>query len=101
MRGYLDFLEEAYLLRFLHPYHSNVKKRLVKAPRMYWWDSGLLNALLGVKTYDQLLEHPSVVWSWEGFVVEQVASTIRMLDGVADFLWQKKCGEQLVTSGDR
>ena len=87
VRGYLDFLEGAYLLRFLHPYHANVKKRLVKAPRMYWRDSGLLHALLGVKTYDQLLEHPSVGWSWEGFVVEQVVSTIRMLGGAADFFY--------------
>lgn len=87
VRGYLDFLEGAYLLRFLHPYHANVKKRLVKAPRMYWRDSGLLHALLGVKTYDQLLEHPSVGWSWEGFVVEQVVSTIRMLGDAADFFY--------------
>ena len=54
---------------------------------MYWRDSGLLHALLGVKTYDQLLEHPSVGWSWEGFVVEQVVSTIRMLGGAADFFY--------------
>jgi predicted AAA+ superfamily ATPase len=87
VRGYLDFLEGAYLLRFLHPYHANVRKRLVKAPRVYWRDSGLLHALLGVKSYDQLLEHPSVGFSWEGFVVEQVISTIRMLGIAADFFY--------------
>jgi predicted AAA+ superfamily ATPase len=87
VRGYLDFLEGAYLLRFLHPYHANVRKRLVKAPRVYWRDSGLLHALLGVKSYDQLLEHPSVGFSWEGFVVEQVISTIRMLGMAADFFY--------------
>lgn len=87
VRGYLDFLEGAYLLRFLQPYHVNLKKRLVKAPRMYWRDSGLLHALLGVKTFEQLMEHPSVGWSWEGFVVEQVVSTIRMLGIPADFFY--------------
>lgn len=87
VRRYLDFLEGAYLLRFLQPYHANVRKRLVKAPRVYWRDSGLLHALLGVKSYDQLLEHPSVGFSWEGFVVEQVISTIRMLGMTADFFY--------------
>jgi predicted AAA+ superfamily ATPase len=87
VRSYLDFLEGAYLLRFLQPYYVNLKKRLVKAPRMYWRDSGLLHALLGVKTYEQLLEHPSVGWSWEGFVVEQLVSTIRLLGIPADFFY--------------
>jgi predicted AAA+ superfamily ATPase len=87
VRSYLDFLEGAYLLRFLQPYYVNLKKRLVKAPRMYWRDPGLLHALLGVKTYEQLLEHPSVGWSWEGFVVEQLVSTIRLLGIPADFFY--------------
>jgi predicted AAA+ superfamily ATPase len=87
VRGYLDFLEGAYLLRFLQPFHANIKKRLVKAPRMYWRDSGLLHSLLGIKNQDQLWEHPSVGWSWEGFVVEQIVSTVRMLGIGADFFY--------------
>lgn len=87
VRGYLDFFEGAYLLRLLQPFHANLRKRLVKAPRMYWRDSGLLHALLGVKSFDQLLEHPLVGWSWEGFVLEQLVSTIRLLGIGADFYY--------------
>lgn len=87
VRSYLDFLEAAYLLRFLPPYHVNIRKRLVKAPRMYWRDSGLLHALLGVRTAEQLLDHPSVGWSWEGLVIEQIISTLRMLGVQADFFY--------------
>jgi predicted AAA+ superfamily ATPase len=74
-------------LRFLQPFHANIKKRLVKAPRMYWRDSGLLHSQLGIKNPDQLWDHPSVGWSWEGFVVEQVVSTVRMLGIGADFFY--------------
>lgn len=87
VRGYLDFLEGAYLLRLLNPYHGNVRKRLVKAPRLYWRDSGLLHALWGVKSFDQLLDHPSVGWSWEGFVLEQIISTIKTSGVNADFYY--------------
>lgn len=74
VRSYIDFLEGAYLLRTLPPLHANIRKRLVKAPKLYWRDSGLLHGLMGVKSYDQLLIQPWVGASWEGFVVEQIIS---------------------------
>jgi len=73
---YLDFLEQVYLLRRLRPYHANIKKRLVKSPKVYWRDTGLLHSLLGVNNFDQLLNQPWVGHSWEGFVIEQILNCL-------------------------
>jgi len=72
VNSYLDFLEGAFLLRRLPPWLPNLKKRLVRSPRIYWRDSGLLHALLGVGDADDLLHQPWVGASWEGFVIGQV-----------------------------
>jgi predicted AAA+ superfamily ATPase len=60
------------LLRKLPPWHSNLGKRLVKSPKLYVRDSGLLHALLGLSTHDALLAHPVVGHSWECFVIENL-----------------------------
>jgi uncharacterized protein len=73
--AYLDFLEGAFLVRRLPPLEANLRKRLVKAPRLYWRDSGVLHSLLRVSATDDLLAHPSVGASWEGFVIEQILTT--------------------------
>jgi predicted AAA+ superfamily ATPase len=70
--AHTDFLEGAYLVRRLPPLHANLKKRLVKSPKLYWRDSGLLHALLGVTDPKQLLDQPWVGASWEGYVIEQM-----------------------------
>jgi len=72
--SYLDYLEQAYLIRRLPPYHSNIKKRLIKSPKIYWRDSGLLHSLLNatIHTMDDLLSQPWVGVSWEGWVIEQI-----------------------------
>jgi len=67
---YLDMLGDLMLLRKLPPWHSNLGKRLVKSPKVYVRDSGLLHALLGLATHDALLAHPVVGNSWEGFAIE-------------------------------
>jgi predicted AAA+ superfamily ATPase len=67
---YLDVLGNLMLLRKLAPWHSHVGKRLVKSPKIYLRDSGLLHALLGLNSHDALLSHPVVGNSWEGFVIE-------------------------------
>jgi len=74
VRRYLDILEETFIIRQLQPYHANTKKRLIKAPKVYIRDSGLCHALLRISTFDDLLGHPSIGASWEGFVIEQVAA---------------------------
>lgn len=69
---YLDHLEAAYLIRRLPPFHANLRKRLVKAPRVYWRDSGLLHALLRLAPGEDPLGLPWAGASWEGFVIEQI-----------------------------
>ena len=71
VNSYLDYLEGAFLTRRLYPYNANIKKRLVKGPKVYWRDSGLLHALLNVPDERALLAQPWVGASWEGFVIEQ------------------------------
>lgn len=69
---YIDLLVDLLLVRRLPPFHANVGKRLVKSPKTYVRDSGLLHALLGIETHDALLGHPVVGPSWEGFVIENL-----------------------------
>ena len=68
--SYLDLLVDLLLVRRLEPWHSNAGKRLVKSPRVYVRDSGLVHALLGLGTLDEVLGHPIAGASWEGFVIE-------------------------------
>ena len=81
---YLDYLEGAFLVRRLQPYFANLKKRLVKSPKIYWRDTGLLHALLRTSNYDQLLSQPWVGASWEGFVIEQTLCVLSHIDRRAD-----------------
>lgn len=69
---YVDFLEGAYLIRRMAPFHANLKKRLVKAPKLYWRDSGLAHALLGVESDRHLLAQPWVGASFECHAIEQI-----------------------------
>jgi len=73
---YLYFLENVYLIRVLQPWHVNVKKRLVKSPKVYLRDSGLLHASLGIDSYDILKNNLHVGASWEGFVIEQTGMVL-------------------------
>ena len=72
VRRYLDILTDAMMVRQLRPWFANLRKRQVKAPKIYLRDSGLLHQLLGIATERELLTHPRVGASWEGFVLEQV-----------------------------
>jgi predicted AAA+ superfamily ATPase len=71
-RRHLDLLADALMIRQLQPFHANLRKRQVKAPKVYVRDSGLLHRLLGIGSAKALLSHPKAGASWEGFVVEQV-----------------------------
>ena len=64
------------LLRRLEPYHANLGKRLVKSPKVYVRDSGLLHSLLGIQAVNDLLGHPSTGASWEGFCIEQICGLL-------------------------
>lgn len=69
---YIDLLADLMLVRRLPPYFVNVGKRLVKTPKVYIRDSGVLHSLLGLGSYDELLSHPVVGASWEGFAIENL-----------------------------
>lgn len=74
--NYIDILTDLLLVRRLEPWHENVKKRLVKSPRCYIRDSGILHRLLGIDSYDELLSNPVLGKSWEGFAVGNILSVL-------------------------
>ncbi|WP_457554245.1 ATP-binding protein [Desulfobacula sp.] len=73
---YLDAIQQTLLVRRLQPFHKNLGKRLIKSPKVYIRDAGLLHALLGIKNRQQLLGHPVKGTSWEILVIEQLASCL-------------------------
>lgn len=76
VQHYLDILEATYMLRRLPPLQANLGKRLVKSPKVYLRDSGILHALLGITSLNDLAGHPVVGASWEGWVLEQIVQLI-------------------------
>ena len=72
IRKYIDLLEQTFLVRVLAPYFGNIKKRLVKSPKVYIRDSGLLHALLSIETMEDLFAHPIYGASFEGFIIENI-----------------------------
>ncbi|MDD5091783.1 MAG: ATP-binding protein [Candidatus Wallbacteria bacterium] len=80
VNSYLDFLAGSYLIRKLQPFHANIGKRLVKSPKVYWRDSGLLHSQFNIKSLPLLLDQPWVGASWEGFAIEQILGTLSASD---------------------
>ena len=90
---WLDQLTSSLMLRRLEPYHTNLGKRLVKSPRIYVRDSGLLHSLLGIREVNDLLGHPSTGASWDGFCIEQICS--RLPDGAMVSFYRTAAGAEL------
>jgi len=76
IKNYIDFLSEAFIIRILPPYYHNTKKRLIKAPKVYIRDVGIFHALAGISSMNELEFHPKIGESWEGYVIEQVISSL-------------------------
>lgn len=76
IKHYVDTLAGTFMLRKLPPYHANLEKRLVKTPKLYIADSGMLCALLNIQTYSDLLGHPIAGFAWEGFVLQNILATV-------------------------
>ncbi|MCB0579614.1 MAG: ATP-binding protein [Phaeodactylibacter sp.] len=93
VRRYLDFLESAFLIRRLQPYHFNIKKRLVKSPKIYIRDTGILHALLNIGGTQQLLGHPVVGGSWEAYVLQEVYA--RLLQRTELFFYRTQDGTEV------
>ena len=92
VRRYLDFLTDAFLVRQMPPWHENLGKRQVKAPKVYIRDSGILHALLQLGSAEAVLAHPKAGASWEGFVVEQVLHQVRPAEA---YFWATHQGAEL------
>lgn len=73
---YIDLLVDLLLVRKIRPYATNTKKRLVKSPKIFVRDSGIAHTLLNISSYDDLLGHPVLGKSWEGFVIENIVSVL-------------------------
>ncbi|HEV7351323.1 ATP-binding protein [Telluribacter sp.] len=92
-RRYIDLLEDLLLIRTLLPWSGNVGKRLVKSPKVYIRDSGLTHALLNLTSLDDLLGHPVVGASWEGFVLENLLSCLP--DGFTPWFYRTSAGAEI------
>jgi predicted AAA+ superfamily ATPase len=92
VRRYLDLLEGVFMVRQLQPWHANLKKRQVKAPKIYLRDCGLLHYLLGLRNEGDLLTHPGCGASWEGYVIEEALSAIQPDEA---YFWATHNGAEL------
>ncbi|MGE4243322.1 ATP-binding protein [Ramlibacter sp.] len=92
VRRYLDILTQTLMVRQLQPWHENLGKRQVKAPKIYFRDTGLLHALMGIRSFTELLSHPKAGASWEGFALEQV---LRMAKPDHAWFWATHQGAEL------
>lgn len=72
MRGYVDILTDTLMVRQLQPWYENISKRQVKSPKIYFRDSGMFHSFIGVKNKTDLLSHPKLGASWEGFALEEI-----------------------------
>jgi len=93
MASYIDLFVDLFLLRRLEPFHVNTSKRLVKSPRIYLRDSGLLHQLLGLGTIEQLLGYSRMGASWEGFVIENIIASLP--EGVRPSFYRSAAGAEI------
>jgi uncharacterized protein len=91
--NYLDLMTDLLLVRRLQPWHANIGKRLIKTPKTYVRDSGLVHALLRIGTHDDLLSHPVLGASWEGFVIENLLATAP--DGTEPYFYRTNAGAEI------
>ncbi len=92
IRSYIDILTGTYMVRQLQPWHENISKRQVKAPKIYMRDSGIFHSLMNVGDAQALLAHPKSGASWEGFALEQVLRTLQLTEA---YFWRAHSGAEL------
>ena len=94
VRNYLDTLEATFMVRVLKPWFANTSKRQVKSPKVYLRDSGILHQLLGIRSRENLLRHPKLGASWEGYILENLISHLQ-LDERECFFWAAHTGSEI------
>ena len=93
-RRYLDVLSGTFLIRQLQPWYYNTKKRLVKRPKIYFRDTGILHALFSLPDYEDVARHPKLGASWEGFALEELIRYLNLREEEA-FFWAVHTGAEL------
>ena len=91
-KRYLDILTSTFMMRQLQPWHENLGKRQVKAPKIYFRDSGIFHSLIGIRNESDLFTHPKLGASWEGYAIEE---TIRSLEPDQAYFWATHAGAEL------
>lgn len=91
-RRYLDLLQDLFMVRQLQPWFTNIGKRQVKSPKIYFRDTGLLHYLLGIKSADELAIHPRMGASWEGYALEEI---IKATQPDEAYFWATHSGAEL------
>lgn len=94
VRKYIDILEATFMLRILHSWHLNIKKRLVKQPKIYIRDSGIFHSLQSIATHKQLLSHSKLGASWEGFALERLCQHINKRNNKV-YYWRTHNGAEI------
>ncbi len=94
VRRYLDLLTSVFVVRQLQPWFENISKRQVRSPKVYIGDSGILHALLGLTGRNDIVSHPKVGASWEGFIIQQIAHLLRVAPEHC-FHWSTHTGAEL------
>jgi len=93
---YVDILEQTFLVRKLPPFSANIRKRLVKSPKVYFRDTGLLHYFLGIRDEPTLEVHPARGLSWEAFIIDQLISAYqRLAAGSQAFFWRTAQGDEV------
>lgn len=92
IKSYLDILTGTYMVRQLQPWHENISKRQVKAPKIYIRDSGIFHSLQTIESMKVLQSHPKLGASWEGFALEQILRILNITDG---YFWSTYSGAEL------
>ncbi len=94
VKRYVDLLTDALVVWQLKPWYQNIRKRQVKAPKVYIKDSGILHGLLGIQTFSGLENHPKIGASWEGFVLSEILSQLN-IDSDDAYFWATHSGAEL------
>jgi len=93
---YVDILDQTFLIRKLPPYFANIGKRLVKSPKLYFRDSGLLHFFIGIHSASVLDTHPARGMSWEGFVIDQLVSIFHRTEPSSQpYFWRTSQGHEI------
>ena len=93
VKKYVDFLEHSFVVRRLEPFYTNIGKRLVKSPKLYIRDTGVLHSILQINSYNDLLSNPIAGNSWEGYVIEQIIS--RLNSNCTPYFYRTQSGAEV------